>query len=112
MIIYHIAQKDDLETYSKDGCYTPPSVNKEGFTHCSTREQVLATANRRFAGVTDLFLLVIDTEKVSARIVFEDLRGTGEKHPHIYGPLPLSAVQAVHNLIPNKDGVFTQFPAT
>lgn len=35
-----------------------------------------------------------------------DLRGTSEKHPHIYGPLPLFAVQAILHIVPNKKGVF------
>lgn len=106
MIIYHLVRNDALKTYQKDGVYAPPSLEKEGFIHCSTKEQVLATANRRFTGAKDLFLLVIDTNHVHTKIVFEDLRGTGEKHPHIYGKLPLSAIQTILPLLPNASGTF------
>lgn len=110
MTIYHLVRKNNWERSVTNGTYTPASLAKEGFIHCSTKEQVLATANRRFAGATDLLLLVIDMGKVPTNIVFEDLRGIGEKHPHIYGPLPLSAVHAVLPIVPDKDGVFTKLP--
>lgn len=110
MTIYHLVQKDVWGMYQKDGFYTPPSFEREGFIHCSTKEQVLATANRRFAGINNLLLLIIDTEKIPANIKFEDLRGAGEKHPHVYGTLPLSAVQEVRPIFPNHDGVFTEAP--
>lgn len=110
MTIYHLVRKSNWRRYGKNGVYTPPSFTKEGFIHCSTKEQALATANRRFAGAKDLLLLVINTQKVSVKIVFEDLHAAGEKHPHIYCPLPLSAVQAVRTIIPNNDGVFTKHP--
>lgn len=110
MIIYHLVRKNDWKKYRKNGVYTPSSLTKEGFIHCSTKEQVLATANRRFAGMKDLLLLVINTQKVSAKIVFEDLRGIGEKHPHIYGKLPVRAVRQVLPLFPNSDSSFTKLP--
>lgn len=110
MIIYHLVQKDAWRKYQKDGIYTPPSLGKEGFIHCATNEQVLATANRKFAGATDLLLVVVDTEKVPAKIMFEGLRGTREKHPHIYGKFPLSAIQTILPLLPTADGQFTKLP--
>jgi len=106
MTIYHLVQKDAWGMYQKDGFYTPPSLEKEGFIHCSTRDQILATANRRFAGAKDLLFLTIDTDKVPAKVVFEDLHGLGEKHPHIYGKLPLSAIQTILPLLPNASGTF------
>ncbi len=106
MTIYHLVRKDVWEMYQKDGLYAPPSLEKEGFIHCSTKEQVLATVNRRFAGVKDLLLLVIDTNNVPFKIVFEDLRGTGEKHPHIYGKLPLTSIQTILPLLSNAGGTF------
>ena len=112
MIIYHLVRKNMLEKYQTDRVYSPPSLEKEGFIHCSTKEQVLATANRRFAGAKDLLLLIIDTQKISAKIVFEDLRGISEKHPHIYGKLPIRAVRQIFPLFPNPDGVFTEVPIT
>ncbi|MBI3343203.1 DUF952 domain-containing protein [Candidatus Gottesmanbacteria bacterium] len=110
MTIYHLVRKDTWGMYQKDVFYSPPSLEREGFIHCSIKEQVLTTANRRFTGAKDLLLMVIDTINVPSKIVFEDLRGTGEKHPHIYGKLPLSAIQTILPLLPNAEGIFTKLP--
>lgn len=110
--IYHITHQKDWESAIEAGVYTSPSLEAEGFIHCSTKEQILATANRRFAGQKDLLLLTIDPEKVKAKIIFEDLRGLGEKHPHIYGELPLTAVFATLALTLNSDGQFTKLPSS
>lgn len=109
--IYHIIHQKDWDSATEAGVYTPPSLAAEGFIHCSTEEQVLATANRRFAGQKDLLLLFINPEKVRANIIFEDLSSLGEKHPHIYGKLPLSAVEIVLHLMPDHNGQFTSFLA-
>lgn len=108
--IYHITRQKDWKSAKDAGVYTPQSLQSEGFIHCSTKEQILATANRRFAGQKDLLLLVINPGKVSAKIVFEDLKGLGEKHPHIYGKLPISVVETALSLLPDESGQFTKLP--
>lgn len=108
--IYHLTHQKDWELAKETRNYTPASLKTEGFIHCSTKEQILATANRRFPAEKDLLLLIIHPEKVGAQIIFEDLRGLGEKHPHIYGKLPISAVETVVPLLPDNDGQFTNLP--
>lgn len=110
--IYHITHQKDWDRAKEIGEYIPGSLAAEGFIHCSTKEQVLATANRRFPGQKDLLLLVINPKKVGAKIIFEDLRGLGEKHPHIYGELLISAVEIVILLLPDSNGQFTKLPAS
>ena len=110
MLIYHILQKQQLEKVKLTGFYEPESLQKEGFIHCSTKEQVLATANRKYLNQKDLMLLVIDTGKVDAKIVTEDTSGRGEKHPHIYGKLSWGAVNEVRKLEMEKEGFFAKFP--
>jgi uncharacterized protein (DUF952 family) len=110
MIIYHILHKRDAENIQTDGLYGPESFQKEGFIHCSKEDQVLPTANRRYSGQNDLQLLVIDTDKVLAKIITEDTSGRGEKHPHIYGRLNQNAIVEVRKLEMEKDGSFVKFP--
>jgi|SRR3989344_4048526 len=110
MIIYHLTNEDQWKLNQKIGFYTPGSLTKEGFIHCSTKEQILATANRRFHGDTSLVILVINTDKVETKIVFEDTSGRGEKHPHIYGKLSLSSIEHVLPLKPDNDGAFNDLP--
>ncbi len=56
--IYHIAEKEHLEKALLTGFYSVPSLISEGFIHCSTKEEVVNTANRRFKGFEKLTALV------------------------------------------------------
>ena len=100
MNIYHILNKKQWEKAKETGFYAPDSLEKDGFIHCSTKEQVLPTANRRFRGKKDLLLLVINPKKVKAKIVYEDLKGMEEKHPHIYGKLSLDEIESIAEFKP------------
>ncbi len=103
-MIYHITTKPVWLDAKEKGIYSPHSIKEVGFIHCSTKEQVLPTVNRRYKGSKDLLLLVIDPQKVAAEVKFEDLKNIGEKHPHIYGDLPLGAVDSVLEFKPKPDG--------
>lgn len=103
-VLLHIAAQADWAKATDE--YTDPSLDTEGFIHCSTIEQVLTPANERFGGRSGLVLLVIDPANVDADIVFEDCYETGTAFPHIYGPLPTKAVADVIDFPPNADGTF------
>jgi len=71
------------------------SLDEVGFIHCSTREQIesTSTANNFYNDVDQLVVLTIDPLLVPSRIVFEaPAPGSLLSFPHIYGPLPVSAV--------------------
>jgi uncharacterized protein (DUF952 family) len=99
-VIYHIAPQADWERAQADGAYTADSLADEGFIHCSTATQHAEVANRIFAGRTDLMLLLIDTDRLSASVLVEG------GYPHIYGAVDLDAVIDVHPYRP--DGAFTR----
>jgi uncharacterized protein (DUF952 family) len=63
----------------------------DGFIHFSTAEQVVETAERHFAGQDGLLLVAVDEEKLGDKLKYEVSRG-GVLFPHLYGPLPMSAV--------------------
>lgn len=89
--IYHLAKPFDWAR-STD-VYRPPSVEEEGFVHCSTADQLPEVARSRFGDQNDLILLTIDPDRLDhGTLVFEDSYGTGEGFPHVYGGLPGSAV--------------------
>lgn len=46
----------------------------------------------RFAGAQGLVLVAIDLDRTGAEVRWENLEGADELFPHVYGPLPLSAV--------------------
>lgn len=107
--IFHITEKAAWEAAVTCGTYTAESLSNEGFIHCSTKAQVLGTADLLFRGRAGLCLLCINEDKVPARIAYEDCYETGQQFPHIYGALPTTAVSHVIAFPPRADGTFA-FP--
>lgn len=105
-MIVHITPRADWQQAQRAGVYRAESLEREGFIHCSTPAQVLATAERYYRGVAGLALLVIDPARLAARLVYEDSYGAGQVYPHLYGPLNLDAVVRVHDFPPGPDGRF------
>ena len=68
------------------------SLDEVGFIHCSFADQVEATRERFYAGRHDVVALTVDPARVDVPIRVEDLAGTDEAFPHVYGPLELDAV--------------------
>ncbi len=107
--IYHIATKENLENASQAGFYVVESLFSEGFIHCSTREEVANTANRRFKGKTDLVLLQLNETAIAAPVKYENLSGGEVMYPHIYGKLNCNAIVGAFSFKPQPNGEFT-FP--
>jgi uncharacterized protein (DUF952 family) len=78
---------------------------RDGFIHLSTPEQVAGTLARHFAGQRDLMLLAVAEDALRPLLRWEPARG-GALFPHLYGVLPVSAVQAAHAIAPGPDGQF------
>jgi uncharacterized protein (DUF952 family)/ribosomal protein S18 acetylase RimI-like enzyme len=76
----------------------PPSLGTIGFVHLSTPDQVHLPAERLYPGRRDLVLLVVDPARLSDPVRFEPgvpADPDGLLFPHLYGPLPVTAVVAV-----------------
>lgn len=91
--IFHLAEPTDW-AHSTDA-YSPAGAEEEGFVHCSTAEQLPKVARELYGDRNDLILLTIDPTALDDNsLVYEDLEGQGQDFPHVYGPLPTSAVVA------------------
>ena len=108
-LILHICPHVMWFEAQQQGDYRAASLDREGFIHCSTPEQVVGTANFLFRGQHGLVLLVIDSDRVTAPIKYEDA-GNGQLFPHVYGPLNLDAVVGVQEFEPRADGSFKTPP--
>jgi uncharacterized protein (DUF952 family) len=107
-LILHITTKTLWNMAQRLGQYTAPSLASEGFIHCSTPSQVVATAERFYAGQRGLILLVIDPARLRAEVKYE--AGTdkpGESFPHVYGTINLDAVTRVLDFEPDAAGRWT-----
>jgi uncharacterized protein (DUF952 family) len=111
MLIYHITTPAAWAEAQAAGEVRTESLVAEGFIHCSRQAQLLAVANRFFPGVSNLLALAIDESGVAPWLVNEGPVGVGDPFaqnlfPHVYGPIPLSAVVAVAPLRAGADGRF------
>jgi uncharacterized protein (DUF952 family) len=105
-LLLHITSRSEWDRSRFHGVYRTPSLDTEGFIHCSTVEQVVAVANRYYRGQSDLVVLCIDSSRVQAPIQFDTIE-SGERYPHIYGPLNADAVTRSVRLSPAPDGTFS-----
>jgi uncharacterized protein (DUF952 family) len=76
---------------------------RDGFIHLSAAHQVKGTLAAHYAGRTDLVLLTIDADAFESSLVWEPSRN-GEQFPHLYGVLPVNALQAAVRLVLGEDG--------
>jgi uncharacterized protein (DUF952 family) len=95
--IYHVTTREDWNVAKQKGYYEHPSLKDEGFIHCSHEHQLAGVLERYFAGKTGLVRLVIDTDKLSSKFVFDWSPSLADTFPHVYGPIN---VQAVVEVIP------------
>jgi uncharacterized protein (DUF952 family) len=96
--IFHITSRAEWEAAMPTGEYRPAAFAREGFIHCSYDQQVDATLHRHFSGRSGLVVLEIDRGRLPSPVVDENLSGGAELFPHVYGPLPISAVVGVRDL--------------
>lgn len=107
MILYHIAEKACWLSQAHKGIYKPEQFGIDGFIHCSTETQILEVANRFYKGKENLILLKIDANLITAPIIFENLEGSKEQFPHIYGQLNTNCVVGLIELMTDDAGVFS-----
>ena len=94
-MIYKLLPAAEWAEAETRGGYDGSAVDRrDGFVHLSARDQVVETAARHFADESDLVLLTVDPDRLGAELRWEPSRG-GALFPHLYGPLPVSAVLAV-----------------
>jgi uncharacterized protein (DUF952 family) len=108
--ILHITKRESWNQAQKTGEYTAPSLDKQGFIHCSTEEQVVPVANCIFRGQRGLVLLCIDEARLTASVKYENLEGGQRLFPHVYGTVNLDAVIKVVEFPPLADGTFALPP--
>ena len=92
MVVFKIVAAEEWAEAQAAGVFTGAAVDRaDGFIHFSTAEQAPETAAKWFAGRDDLTLAAIDAEALGNDLRWEPSRG-GALFPHLYGPLPMSAV--------------------
>lgn len=107
--LVHLCAAADWQSAQACGELRPESLESVGFVHLSRPDQVHLPANRLFAGRTDLVLLRIDPARLASPVRWEPgvpSDPAGMVFPHLYGPLPVSAVVSACSYLPGSDGRF------
>jgi uncharacterized protein (DUF952 family)/N-acetylglutamate synthase-like GNAT family acetyltransferase len=96
-LIYHITTLAWWNEQSKSNSYRSKTLHKEGFIHCSTKEQVAGVLERYYAGQKELLLLHIDPTLLKSELKFEKSTND-ELFPHVFGEINKEAIVKMEEL--------------
>ena len=103
-MIYHMCRAEEWTAAVKAKVYHGSSQDlADGFIHFSTAAQVAETAAKHFTGQCGLMLVAVDGDALGPALKWERSRGN-DLFPHLYAPLPLSAVRWARPLPDEVDG--------
>lgn len=115
-LIFHLTTPAQWQQAQRAGSYQADSLKTEGFIHASTLQQVITVANAFYRSQSELILLCLDLDRLTAAIRWEspvhpsstaaDAIAETEVFPHIYGAINLDAVQDAIALTKNEAGAF------
>jgi uncharacterized protein (DUF952 family) len=102
--IYKIVAVQEWIRAEKAGLFKGSAADdRDGFIHFSGPHQVRETAERYFRGQEELVLVAADAASLGEALKWDVSRG-GQKFPHLYGALPMSAVVWMKPLPLGPDG--------
>jgi uncharacterized protein (DUF952 family) len=110
-MILHFCPRAVWEAAGPD--YAADTLATQGFIHCSTADHLTTPANALARGRTDLVVLEVDESRLTSPVRWEPgdpADEAGTIFPHVYGPIAVDAVVAVHAFPPGPDGFFSLPP--
>jgi uncharacterized protein (DUF952 family) len=103
-VAYKVLTAAQMAALETDGAFTGAPVDlADGYIHLSASDQLTETVDKHFAGQDDLHVAAVDLAVLADAVKWEPSRG-GALFPHLYAPLPLSAVIAYGPLEREHDG--------
>lgn len=99
--VYTLVAATDWRAAQASGEYRGGADDlRDGFLHFSTAQQLRESAARHRAGAPDLMLVTVETGALGPLLRWEPAKGGGRVglFPHLYGPLPMSAVRSAEPL--------------
>ena len=89
---FKILTADQWTQFQADGVFHGAPVDlADGYIHLSTADQLQGTLDKHFDGAPGLAIVEVDLGRLGQIVRWETSRG-GALFPHMYGPLPMSAV--------------------
>lgn len=91
-IIYRLLSVQEWSVAQAAGEFRGSSDDlRDGFIHFSTRAQLEATAAKHYGGREDLLVIAVSSAALGDALRWEPARND-QLFPHLYAPLPVSAV--------------------
>lgn len=110
MLIYKIMDDASWQAARTRGHFLGSADDlRDGFIHLSTAAQTPGTLAKHFAGRGGLIIAAVDSAKLGAALKWDVSRG-GALFPHLYEPLPASAVVWCKPIPLRLDGVHSLPP--
>lgn len=106
--IYTLVRGEEWREAERQGEYRGSADDaRDGFLHFSTAAQCRASAAKHRRGEPDLWLVEVDATRLGEALKWEPAAGGRRPglFPHLYGPLPISAVLSVTRLPLRADGL-------
>lgn len=101
---YKVLTAGEWQMLMDDSCFAGAPIDRaDGYIHLSTEAQLTETVDKHFAGQTGLWIAAVDLSALGDAVRWEPSRG-GALFPHVYAPLPLSAVIALGELTRDAQG--------
>jgi uncharacterized protein (DUF952 family) len=104
-LTFHLTPAEWWAAADASGPLTAPSLDTEGFIHCTTgAAEMVATANRHYRDDPRPFVvLTLDLGRITAPVHVDDPAGI---YPHVYGPLDRAAILDARPMPRAADGTF------
>ena len=103
VLIFHIALESDWTAAKQTGEYRISTLgvtlDEAGFIHASFADQVELIAELAYKNITEpLIVLALNTTDLAAQVKVEPAPDLNQSFPHIYGPIPTTAVTNTYPL--------------
>jgi uncharacterized protein (DUF952 family) len=117
-VVLHLIPLADWQGLGPEDAVTSPSLDTEGFIHCTDDAEVLLkVANAFYTSVPgDFAVLDVDVDQLTSRCVWEapahvngGSASFAPRFPHVYGTIDRAAVIAVRNVVRDQVGAFVGY---
>ena len=98
--IFHFAYPDAWQRAQSGTHYAPDDFVEVGFIHAATSEQIPGVVERHLRGHGRRLQLTLDCAAIADVLQWEWSNDSGDLYPHVFGPIPLTAVLAVADFDP------------
>jgi uncharacterized protein (DUF952 family) len=93
-LIFHLVDRQFWESQSSDAIYTHPSLETEGFIHCSVAGELVRSYELYFESSAELVLLAIDPKHLDSKVEWEFVEAREAHFPHVMGTINKTAIHS------------------